>query len=460
MATRALFLSFLGLCLTAVSSHAESLWPEFRGPTAQGFSTAKGLPTEWAPDKNIVWRSEVAGKGWSSPVVANGKIFITTAVELPVDPAAAEVKPEPAPPPAAVAPKADGSRRPAPAKKAPPPPPKPVSLHVIALDAATGKALWDTPVFEAKDPAALKMHPKNSQASPSVIYEAGRLYAHFSHHGTTCLDEAGKIVWTSQENPYPPQHGTGGSPVLVDDLLIFDADGSKDPGVVALDKATGKTRWKIARPETEAKSKFSFCTPLVIEVAGQKQVISAGSGIVQALNPKDGSEIWHVMYGTGYSVVPRPVFAHGMIFMSTGYDKPIGLAIKVDGKGDVTNTHVVWQETKYVPHNPSMLVIGDELYMLADNGLFTCRDAKTNTVHFEERLLGPSSASLLYADGLIYAIDEKGASAVVKPGKTLQVVAKSELNEKTLASMAVCDNDLLIRTELAVYRVGKKSGAE
>jgi outer membrane protein assembly factor BamB len=462
MMTRARFLSSLGFCLLAASSHAEGLWPEFRGPTAQGYSTAKGLPTEWAPDKNIVWRSEVAGKGWSSPVVANGKIFITTAVELPVDPAAAAaVVPEPvAPPPVAVAPKAGGSKRPAPAKKAPPPPPKPVSLHVIALDAATGKMLWDTQVLEAKDPAALKMHAKNSQASPTVVYEAGRLYAHFSHHGTACLDEAGKIVWTSQENGYAPQHGTGGSPVLVDDLLIFDADGRENPCVVALDKATGKTRWKIARPATEAKSKFSFCTPLVIEVAGQKQVISAGSGIVQALNPKDGSEIWHVMYGTGYSVVPRPVFAHGMIFMSTGYDKPVGLAIKVDGKGDVTNTHVVWQETKYVPHNPSMLVIGDELYMLADNGLFTCRDAKTNTVHFEERLLGPSSASLLYADGLIYAIDEKGASAVVKPGKTLQVVATSELKEKTLASMAVCDNDLLIRTELALYRVGKQNAAE
>lgn len=435
------------------ASHAEILWPEFRGPTAQGASSAKGLPTQWAPDKNIVWRSEVAGKGWSSPVVANGKIFITTAVELLVDPKAdAAVAPAPVAAPAA---KGGAAKRSAPAK-APPPAPKPVSLHVMGLDAATGKTVWDTKVIEVTDPVALKMHGKNSQASPTVVYEAGRLYAHFSHHGTACLDEAGKIVWLSQENSYIPQHGTGGSPVLVDDLLIFSADGSKDPGVVALDKATGKTRWKIARPATEAKSKFSFCTPLVIEVAGQKQVISAGSGIVQALNPKDGSEIWHVMYGTGYSVVPRPVFAHGMIFMSTGYDKPVGLAIKVDGKGDVTNTHVVWQETKYVPHNPSMLVIGDELYMLADNGLFTCRDAKTNAVHFEERLLGPSSASLLYADGLIYAIDEKGASAVVKPAKTLQVVATSELKEKTLASMAVCDNDLLIRTELALYRVGKK----
>ena len=433
--TRLSLLFSLGLCAMAASSRAELLWPEFRGPTAQGYSTAKGLPTEWAPDKNIVWRSEVPGKGWSSPVVANGRIFITTAVGF------------------AEAPEPGGAAAPAQAKTSKS---DPVGLHVIALDATTGKIAWDTQVFQVSDPVALKMHGKNSQASPSVVYEAGHVYAHFSHHGTACLDEAGKILWTSQENSYASQHGTGGSPVIVDDLLIFDADGASDPDVVALDKNTGKTRWKIARPPTEAKSKFSFSTPLLIEVAGQKQVISAGSGIVQALNPKDGSEIWHVMYGMGYSVIPRPVYAHGMIFMSTGYNKPVGLAIKVDGKGDVTNTHVVWQETKFVPHSPSMLVIGDELYMLSDNGLLSCRDAKTNTVHFEERLLGPSSASLLYADGLIYAIDEKGASAVVKPGKTLQVVATSDLKEKTLASMAVCDNDLLIRTELALYRVGKR----
>jgi len=379
------------------------------------------LPTEWGADKNITWRSEIPGRGWSSPIVANGRIFFTYSLELGATPAAG------------------------------------VGLHALALDAASGKTVWDTELFQQTDPKLLRAHQKNSHASPSAIFENGRIYVHFGQHGSACLDEAGKVLWTSREHPYPPVHGTGGSPVIVDDVMIYNADAETDPAVIALDKATGKTRWVVKRT-SDAKKKFSFCTPLVIEVNGQKQVITPGSGIVQALNPKDGSEIWHVMYDQGYSVVPRPVFAHGMIFMSTGYDKPQGLAIKVDAqsKGDVTATHMVWQETKYVPHNPSMLVVGDELYMLADNGLFSSRDAKTNTVYFEERLLGPSSSSLLYADGLIYAIDEKGASAVVKPGKTLEVVAKSELNEKTLASMAVCDNDLLIRTEKAVYRVGKK----
>ena len=409
-------LSRFSLVLLATSSlHAEALWPEFRGPTAQGLSTATGLPTEWSKTKNVVWRTEIEGRAWSSPIVANGKIFLTDATEK-------------------------GSK---------------LLLHALALDATTGKELWNTVVLEETDLAAKKMHQKNSQASPTAIWQDGRIYTHFGHHGTACVDEAGKILWTTQENKYAPVHGTGGSPVIVDDLLIFNADAASNPSVIALDKNSGKTRWKVART-SEASRKFSFCTPLVIEVNGQKQLITPGSGVVQSLNPTNGSEIWRVNYGQGYSVVPRPIFAHGLIFLSTGYDKPVAYAIKPDGKGDVTSTHVAWTADKRIPHNPSMVVVGDELYMLADNGLLSCRDAKTGTVHYEDRLLGPSSASLLAADGRIYAIDEQGNSAVFKPGKTLEIIAKNDLNEKTLASMSVCDNDLLIRTEKALYRIGQR----
>jgi outer membrane protein assembly factor BamB len=268
------------------------------------------------------------------------------------------------------------------------------------------------------------------------------------------MKEDGSVVWKSTENPYTPVHGTGGSPVLVGDLLVFNADGSTDPSVIALDKKTGKTVWKVKR-ESPAQRKFSFSTPLVIEVAGEKQIITAGSGIVQALRPADGSVIWFATYDQGYSVVPRPLFAHGMIFLSTGYDKPVALAIKADGKGDVTATHIVWQADKRVPHNPSMLVIGDDLYMIDDKGMISCRNAKTGEVYYEERALGPCSASLLYGDGRIYAIDELGKSAVVKPGHTLEILFTNDLAEKTLASMSVVDDDLLIRTEKALYRVGK-----
>jgi outer membrane protein assembly factor BamB len=399
---------------------AESLWPEFRGPDAQGHAAATGLPVEWSPTKNVVWRTALPGRAWSSPVVANGRIILTNAVAL------------------------DGVDA-----------TKGVSLRVLTVDVATGKPGWDTEVFQVSEPAALAMHKKNSQASPSVVFEAGRIYVHFGHHGTACLDETGKVLWSNREHNFKPVHGTGGSPAVVDNLLIFNNDADNNPGTVALDKATGKTVWRTTRT-SDAKKKFSFCTPLVIEVKGQKQLITPGSGVVQALDPKDGKEIWHVNYDQGYSVVPRPVFAHGMIFLSSGYDKPVGYAIKVDGQGDVTATHVAWTANKHVPHNPSMLVVGDELYMLDDGGFLSCMDARSGAVHYQERLLGPSSSSLLLADGHIYAIDELGKTAVVAPGKTLQVLATSELGEKTQASMAVCDSDLIIRTEVALYRIGKK----
>jgi outer membrane protein assembly factor BamB len=416
-----LCLALLTASLVAGVASAETLWAEFRGPTGQGHSTAVGLPLEWGPDKNVVWRAELPGQAWSSPVVAKGTIFLTNAVMVDAE------KPELG-----------------------------VSLRVLAMNAATGKVKWDLEVLKETDPDSLRKHDKNSHASPTPIYENGKIYAHFGNHGTACVTEAGKLVWTSIYR-YPPVHGTGGSPVLVDDLMVFNADGATDPVVIALDKATGKLRWKVARPASGAPSKFSFSTPLVILVNGQRQLITAGSGIVQALDPKDGSEIWRVLYGAGFSVVPRPVFAHGMLFLSSGYTKPVAYAIRPDGKGDVTATHVAWTSSKRVPLNPSMLVIGDEIYMLADSGVLSCLDAKTGNVYYEERLVGSSSASLLAAEGHIYALDEQGKTAVVQAGKTFQLLTTSELQERTLASMSVCENDLLIRTEKSLYRIGKRA---
>ncbi len=419
LVSRCLTVWIFNVFATAVNLSAESAWPEFRGPAGQGHSSATDLPLEWGPNKNIIWRAALPGRAWSSPVFANGKIFVTNATAL------------------------EGA---APG----------VSLRVVALAAATGKVLWEVELLRASTPSALEMHEKNSHASPTAVHENGRIYAHFGHHGTGCVDEDGKIVWRTEENRYPPLHGTGGSPVIADDLLIFSADGTSNPAVIALDKTTGKLRWKVARPANEAKSKFSFCTPLLIEVAGRRQLITPGSGVVQALDPRDGREIWRVLYGKGFSVVPRPVFAHGLVYLSSGFMQPIGYAIRPDGQGDVTDTHVAWTTKKRVPLNPSMVVVGDELYMVADTGVLSCLDAKTGAVHYEERLLGACSASLLAAGGRLYAIDELGKAAVVKAGRTFQVIATSDLKEKTLASMAVCESDLLIRTEQAIYRVGRR----
>jgi outer membrane protein assembly factor BamB len=405
----------LFLVSACLSAQAEALWPEFRGPTAQGHSTATGLPTKWTKSQGVRWRTELPGRAWSSPVIAEGKIWLTDAVTK-------------------------GSE---------------VKLKVVALNAEDGKQVWEAELFEVKDLGKLKMHQKNSHASPSPIYSEGMIYAHFSHLGTACVQASdGKVVWKNNDHPYPPVHGTGGSPLLVGDLLVFNADGASEPKVIALNKKDGSLAWKVGRT-SDASRKFSFSTPLLIEVNGEQQIITAGSGIVQALRPADGSEIWHVSYDQGYSVVPRPVHAHGMIFVGTGYDKPTALAIKTGGTGDVTESHVAWRADKRVPHNPSMIVVEKDLYMLDDKGILSCRDAVTGEVYYEERLLSNSSASLLHADGHIYATDEQGETAVVKVGHNPEVVATNNLNEKILASAAVVDSDLLIRTEKALYRITK-----
>ncbi|MDZ4405503.1 PQQ-binding-like beta-propeller repeat protein [Prosthecobacter sp.] len=406
----------LTLALAANLSAAD--WPEFRGAAAQGHSDATNLPLTWSPNSHVAWKTPVAGIGWSSPVVVGTRIFLTSAVSL-------------------------NGKEEATADR---------SLRVISLDATTGKTVWDVELFTATAPRA---HRKNSHASPTPVFENGRLYVHFGHLGTACLDATtGKSIWATQEFAYSPVHGNGGSPVLFEDLLIFSADAETAPKVIALDKNTGKQRWTFAR-QSEAKKKFSFCTPLIIDVNGQKQLITPGSGVVNALNPKDGTEIWRFNYDQGYSVVPRPIFAHGLIFISTGFDKPLVLAIKPDGKGDVTATHLAWSIDKAAPHDPSMVVIGDELYFIADNGILSCVDAKTGQVHYQERCTGPISASPLVADGKLYLQDEKGLGVVVKPGKTFQILAKNDLAERSLASYAVIGSDLLIRTEANLYRIKK-----
>ena len=397
-------------------------WTEFRGENGQGNAGDVALPTTWNPTKNVVWKSAIPGGGWSSPVVAGDRIFLTSAV-----PVGAEDLPT--------------SDR---------------SLRVIALNATDGKIIWNEEVFFQKAADAPKIHKKNSHASPTIVAADGQLIAHFGHMGTACLDSgSGSVLWRNSEFSYVPVHGNGGSPEVVDDLVIFNADAATNPAVIALDRKSGQLRWKFAR-ESGAQRKFSFSTPLLIEVGGKRQLITPGSGVVNALDPATGKEIWRVNYGQGYSVVPRPVFANGLIFLSTGYDSPIAMAIRPDGTGDVTASHVAWQITKRAPHNPSMVVVGDLLYMVADNGILSCVESKTGKVVWEERASGPISASLLHAGGKIYLQDELGLGVVVKAGRMFQIIAKNELKERSLATPGVIGSDLLIRTQGNLYRIGSR----
>lgn len=408
-------LAWISLCmnLISVSVLAED-WSGFRGPTQQGLSQAKGLPTRWDQKSNIIWKQAIPGQGWSSPVVVGGSLFLTSAV--PTDKAGHQ-------------------------------------LLALSFDAKTGAEQWRTEVFK-EDPSAPKIHGKNSHASPTPLVESGRIYAHFGHQGTACLDLAGKVIWSTHELSYPPRHGNGGSPVLVDDLLIFSADAETDPFLAALDKNSGKLRWKVAR-ESDSAKKFSFSTPLVITVNGKKQLVSPGSNVVGGYDPTNGKLLWWVRFN-GYSVVPRPVYAHGLVFFSTGYDHAKLLAVDPTGQGDVTETHLKWTQARNAPNTPSPLVVDDLLYVVSDGGIVSCLEPATGKAVWQKRLGGDFSASPIYADGKIYLTNELGVTFVCAPGRECKILAENDLGERSLASPAAIEGALFLRTQEHLYCIGER----
>ncbi|HKR23064.1 MAG TPA: PQQ-binding-like beta-propeller repeat protein [Pyrinomonadaceae bacterium] len=379
-------------------------WPQFRGPTGQGISEERGLPLTWSENKNVRWKVAIPGRGWSSPVVQGDRIWLTTATE-------------------------EGK-----------------SLRAIAIDRNTGAILQNVEVFRLK--SAKLANPKNSLASPTPIVEGDRVYLHFGAFGTACITQSGEIVWKTKLEYDNGQHGTGGSPVIYEDLLILSCDGNDVQFVVALDKATGKVRWKKMREGYQA-----YTTPLVITLAEGDQVISPGALRAIAYEPRTGKEIWHVKYGEGFSNVPRPVYGLGLVFICTGFQQASLLAVRTDGRGDVTKSKVSWRLDRGVSLTPSPLLVGDELYMVSDNGIATCIDAKTGEELWRARLGGNHSASPIYADGKIYFLSEEGESVVIAPGRKLQHLATNQLDGPTLASMAVSGGSLFIRSQTHLYRI-------
>jgi len=398
---------------SAAAGESSADWAEFRGPTGQGHAGNPGLPLHWSATSNVVWTADIPGSGWSSPVIAGGRVYLTTAVDE------------------------DGGR----------------SLRALAVDAADGRILWNREVFRPEG-AGPGIHSKNSHASPTPLFRDGKLYVHFGHQGTAALDRDGQVLWRQTSLKYSPVHGNGGSTVWADGALVFSCDGGSDPFVVALEAATGAVRWKTARV-TPAQKKFSFSTPLLITNGGRAEIISPGSGAVCAYDPQDGRELWRVRYGEGYSVVPRPVTGHGLVFLGSGYDRPVVYAVRPAGaSGDATDSAVAWTVTRGAPNTPSMLLDGDELYWVSDAGIAACVDPKTGASFWSERLGGGFSASPILADGRLIFINEEGTAFVVARGREFRLLAKNELEERTLASPAVADGALFLRTEGHVRRIG------
>ena len=402
-------------CIVSSSAPAAD-WLQFRGTQGDGESRITDLPAQWSQTEHVAWRRELPGEGWSSPVVFNERIYLTAAISAQPD-------------------KTDSDRQ----------------LVLMIVDAKSGQLLNRVDLFTESGAKAPRIHAKNSHASPTPLISGDRVYLHFGHQGTACCNLAGEVLWRNDQLTYAPVHGNGGSPVLVDNSLIFTQDGAEKGKVIALDARTGQVRWEVERG-VEAKKMFSFCTPLVLDVAGKTQVIVPGSNVVQSLDAATGNEIWRVRY-EGYSVIPKPVVAAGLVMVCTGYDRPSLLAIKPDGQGDVTETHVVWKTDAAVAHTPSLSVRGDWLFMVSDKGIATCWDAKSGQELWKERIGGNFSASPLLAGDRLYLLSEEGDTTVIAAEPKFKEIAKNKLGERTLASMAVVDQDLLIRSSQALYRI-------
>ena len=384
-------------------------WNQFRGVTGQGYANTEPPKTWNQNSSNLSWRTALEGTAWSSPILVRDQIVVTNARTLN-----------------------DG---------------KSLDLEVIFLSVLTGEITWRNSLFTYAD--LPRIHRKNSYASPTPFFDGEFIFVHYGNMGTACLNTEGKTLWKKVFD-YSPVHGSGCSPVVHDNLLIFSADGATDPCIYGIDKKDGNVLWKTTRT-SNTKKNFSFCTPLVVPRESGLQIISPASEFVFSYS-LEGKEIWKFNYPGGYSVVPRPVFVDGIIFVSSGYDRPTLYAIKTDGAGDVTGSKLIWKTSKSVPRNSSIIVINNLLFMAAENGVVSCLDPTTGETHWIERVGGSCSSSLLHASGFIYLTDETGKTFVFEAKRKYQLSSVNDLKERTLASPMAYNNSVYIRTEKAIYR--------
>ena len=428
------------LSLLALPLHAADV-TQFRGSNGDGIATDTKAPTSFSETQNIAWKTEIPGKGWSSPVLTDGKIWLTTAIEVfPTD-----------------------EERKAMLRKAGDNPKffdelaiaNSVSIKLVQIDMQSGKLEKSVDLAQIDSPKTI--HKTNSYATPTPVIDGDNIYCHFGTYGTFCLKRSDlSMVWQKQ---IPLNHGVGpgSSPFISHDLLVLICDGVDKQYVTALNKLTGETVWKTDRPELDAPTgqlKKAFNTPItIVDRLGREQLICMGAHWVIAYEPKTGKEIWKVRHGKGFSVVPRPVLGHGMVYISTGFGRAQLWAIRIDGTGDVTKTHVAWKQKRNIPTKPSPLLVGDRIYVMGDTGIATCFDAIDGTPIWTERVGGNYSASPLFADGKIYFANESGVVTVIAPKDEYQRLAKNQLNGQIMATPIAVDDSLFIRTDGSLYRI-------
>ena len=412
------------LVFISVSAQEVENWTRFRGPNGQGISEATGLPLNWSADDNIAWKTDIPGESWSSPITWNDHIFLTTATN-------------------------DGK-----------------NCHVIAVDRKTGNILWNKIVFTQESDQ--QRHPMNTYATPTPVTDGKTIYAVFSGGGFVALDFEGNVRWINNDLKYYSAHGLGTSPILYGDLLIFAVNHSntEEPKalgfteawdksyVSALDKNTGIERWRGMR----GMSRIAHATPIIIQVNGKDQIISPAGDVIQGFNPEDGKLIWTVT-STGEPCVPSPVIGDEIVYHAPLDNAPI-LAVRPDGQGNCTDTHIVWEQKGYSPMMSSFLYVKPCLYTCTSNRNLNCLDANTGELLWRLPLrTGDLNPSPIYADGKIYVLSEQGTTTILKlsddPKIPAEIIATNEIKEHCRASMAIAGKQLIIRTDNRLWCIGK-----
>jgi len=394
-------------------------WPCFRGPTRQGISNEKDIPTEWSQTSNIAWKTPIPGVGWSSPVVFDDRLFVTTATD-------------------------EGA-----------------SYRLLCLDRLTGSILWNKQIHRQKPGHKQRF---NSYASSTPATDGRYIYV-LAFDGTlAAVSYEGDVIWKYQEFEYYSEHGLAVSPVLYRDLVIVPFDySSSGPNkklgwqipwdkavIIAVNKNTGKVQWRGRR----GLSRIAHVTPQILSENGRDQLVSSAGNVVQGFDLKTGRRIW-TAENSGEGVVPSLVIGEGLVFATSGFGDSTIRAIRTGGKGDVTDTHIVWQSTEDVSKIPSMLYVRPFLYLLTETGVAKCLRAATGEEIWRNRLGSKHSASPIWADGRIYFLSEKGRTTVIKNGSEFKILAENELNEKCIASPAVSQKQIFIRSENNLFCIGK-----
>lgn len=424
------------LALAAICcATARADWPEFRGPTGDGHAAPSGskdvgFPLAWSETNNIKWKTEIPFKGWSTPVILGSQIWLTTATEAGHD------------------------------------------YFAICVDKESGKILFNEKVFHTDTPEPLGNGASmNCYATPSPVIESGRVYVHFGSAGTACLDtKTAKVLWKRNDLPCRHYRGASSSPIGFENLLVLTFDGVDHQYHAALDKQTGATVWQTNRsvkwndenvPGPLARDgdlRKAHSTPFITSVGGQPLMLSAGAKAAYGYDPRTGSELWRVEHND-YSTAPRPLFANGLAYLVTGHPKREMLAVKVEGRGVVTDTRIAWRLGSRVPRYASPLMVDGLIYLAAEESFLSCVEAATGAVVWTERVGGKFASSPISADGRLYFFSQEGVTTVVKPGRTYEALATNTLDGGFMASPAADGKAFYLRTKSHLYRVETEAKA-